>query len=657
MKYLKNAYMLLAFAALFIELFIFNYRTFESFFFPKESSPAAAYSAGSTVQEDASVSFDLSSGAKPYILLDNLDAPAENLYLDLFASEDPDSTLSITISARDQGNNQYYDLPSLTIDPNDESTKYIRLNLSGDAKSLKITVNTTLYSSYRIGTVKLNSFRPLFFSPGRFLGLYAVFLLLFFLRPGSVLYRTAYSLKRRMQTSCIFLLLLSQMLLAAGIGTYNPDYVNPPWDHHKQYHKLAVAITDGHFYLDDEPTLQLKAMENPYDYRQRKAESVPFTWDTAYYEGKYYCYFGILPVFLYYLPWYLLTGTAFPTYLGVLLNAAFLAVGVFFLLDTLVVRYFKKISLGAFVLLDFCLLAGSGFFLIVETPTFYNMPISLGAALTIWGFYFWLNASRESGGLRTGPLTAGAVCMALVAACRPQMLVGSLLALPLFWPSITALFGKDRAQRREILKSLLPAAIPYVLTAAFLMYYNYARFGSPFDFGANYNLTTNDMTARGFHLDRLPFGLFTYLLQPPSINSVYPFMQHVSTSNTYQGVTIRESMFGGFLWFHPILLLLCAFGQAKKILGTLKLKAFVLLSLVMGLAVVCADIEMAGILQRYGTDFGIFLVLPAVLIFMALCQRARKNPALLALCHRGLLAVSIFSGGMYFLWILNRFYD
>lgn len=36
------------------------------------------------------------------------------------------------------------------------------------------------------------------------------------------------------------------------------------------------------------------------------------------------------------------------------------------------------------------------------------------------------------------------------------------------------------------------------------MWYNAARFGSPFDFGANYNLTSNDMTRRGFAVGASP---------------------------------------------------------------------------------------------------------------------------------------------------------
>ena len=40
--------------------------------------------------------------------------------------------------------------------------------------------------------------------------------------------------------------------------------------------------------------------------------------------------------------------------------------------------------------------------------------------------------------------------------------------------------------------------LPFVIFGAFMMFYNYARFGSVFDFGQNYNLTVMDMTAEHF---------------------------------------------------------------------------------------------------------------------------------------------------------------
>ena len=44
--------------------------------------------------------------------------------------------------------------------------------------------------------------------------------------------------------------------------------------------------------------------------------------------------------------------------------------------------------------------------------------------------------------------------------------------------------------------------LPFVIFGAFMMFYNYARFGSVFDFGQNYNLTVMDMTAEHFNIEK-----------------------------------------------------------------------------------------------------------------------------------------------------------
>ena len=57
------------------------------------------------------------------------------------------------------------------------------------------------------------------------------------------------------------------------------------------------------------------------------------------------------------------------------------------------------------------------------------------------------------------------------------------------------------------------------------MLYNRARFGSFFDFGANYNLTVNDMTQRGTNPGRFLPALFAYFLQTPTTTGVFPWIQ------------------------------------------------------------------------------------------------------------------------------------
>ena len=56
----------------------------------------------------------------------------------------------------------------------------------------------------------------------------------------------------------------------------------------------------------------LKSLSNPYDYRLRsmtlEPAGVSYLWDAAYYIGRYYVYFGIVPELLFFLPYYLATG-------------------------------------------------------------------------------------------------------------------------------------------------------------------------------------------------------------------------------------------------------------------------------------------------------------------------------------------------------------
>lgn len=81
-------------------------------------------------------------------------------------------------------------------------------------------------------------------------------------------------------------------------------------------------------------------MDNPYDTKRRKNLKVPSEWDTAYFEGKYYVYFGIAPVLFFYLPYYLITGQGFPTVAGTVFCEALFVLGIVMLLLELVKKIF-----------------------------------------------------------------------------------------------------------------------------------------------------------------------------------------------------------------------------------------------------------------------------------------------------------------------------
>lgn len=206
--------------------------------------------------------------------------------------------------------------------------------------------------------------------------------------------------------------------------------------------------------------------------------------------------------------------------------------------------------------------------------------------------------------------------MALIAGCRPQLLLLACAVLPLL---VVFLRRQDTGRIRTV----LAAGLPFVCVAAGLMWYNAARFGSPFDFGAAYNLTGNDMVLRGTVPERLVDGLFLYLLQPPTITTSFPFLLPSDQTTTYLGLTMVEPLTGGVLVCQPFLWgTVFAFGTRKHeasrwatlIAGAL---------LVAGLFICCFDIEAGGVFGRYTQDFDFIFALAAAIVIL---QRLDGEP-------------------------------
>ena len=389
-------------------------------------------------------------------------------------------------------------------------------------------------------------------------------------------------------------------------------------DNAQQYAELAKAMAHGQLYLEEEPPQWLQDSNDPYDKGARdemqKETGEPYLFDVAYYNGHYYVYFGVVPVILFYLPFYLLTGANFPTAIGVLIAVVAFVLGCSALLDRFARYHFKRVSLGLYLLLQIPLVMCCGVLYLLKFPTFYSLPIALGLAFSVWGLYFWMKG-RASAGPEKWYL-AGSLCMALVAGCRPQLLVLSLVAFPLCW---RAYITKRRLLTPRGAREFACLIAPYLVVAAGLMAYNHARFGSFTDFGANYNLTVNDMTKRGWNIGRLAPALFAYFLQPPSATGVFPYLQPAPFDTTYMGQTIKEVTFGGIFACLPVLWVL---PFAKRVLqlrmsqrSTRTIAGVIVVLLLGGVIVALADAEMAGILQRYFADFS-FMFLAAVVLLV-----------------------------------------
>ncbi len=443
---------------------------------------------------------------------------------------------------------------------------------------------------------------PVDISKKRLLLLFAGLLLLYALRPKSKLYQRSYSAKPFLACLCGVCAICALAIVATHYGFMNPDEIN-----YRQYIELAKAFANGQLFVGIEPSAALMAMDNPYDTNARAAACVEYLWDYAYFNGHYYVYFGVLPALLYQLPFYLLTGNELPVVVDVVVSSIAFCCGAVFFLKKVCDRWFPNVSQGLFFILLLVLLLGSWAAYACAVPGHYGVPIVTGLACLIWGLGFWVGAT-EGGDIRTGWAVAGSVFMALIIACRPQLLAGGIIGLVL----LAGCF--KHMDKRIFVRRLALALIPFVVIFALVAWYNAARFGSPFDFGANYNLTTNDMTHRDFSLDRLPFALFTYLMQPPSVVLQYPYLATNDLTTDYYGVNIVEGMWGGIFALTPVLLVsvLLAARQFRKRFARMPF-ALAVASLAIGFVLVVFDANGAGVLMRYMMDFGFFFAFAAVL--------------------------------------------
>ncbi len=284
-------------------------------------------------------------------------------------------------------------------------------------------------------------------------------------------------------------------------------------------------------------------------------------------------------------------------------------------------RSFPKAKFKEYFLSSLSVSLLSGISLIIRKGFFYGIPIAFGAALAMLSLAFWLKASRDDEKINTKYLAIGSILMALVAGCRPQIFASVFLGIPIFWKYL-------KKKETYHIKNILALVLPMIIIAALLMYYNYARFGSVFDFGANYNLTSNDMTKRGFYFDRIISGTFAFLFELPRLNGVFPFIHPYNIESNYIGMTIYESMIGGIIVINLISFINLFLFKVKKYIKNKEIFYICLLSIIISIVIIIADVEMAGVLPRYMCDFGFLLSISAVLLWMSILTNYKGNTKL-----------------------------
>lgn len=330
---------------------------------------------------------------------------------------------------------------------------------------------------------------------------------LYVVRPGSHLNTKTIQNISRKEKILLFFTLAGTILLCTLPMSLSPVWNGENPEHRNQYEVLAESLLDGRIdleYGDTDP--KLLEMENPYDPEMRTALDVHYHYDHAFYNGKYYMYFGIVPVLLLFAPFRLITGSPLTTYHATQIFTALFISGFFALFLFWAKKFFKTMSLAVYLSLSAAMSIMSVWYL-SKAPALYCTAIAAGICIEIWSLFFFAKAVWGEGSEQQSIVygVLGSLFGALAFGCRPTIALANLLALPMFfhyiklWKvrSANSLPVNRKKIDGKLVKQILAFISPYIVIGILLMLYNYVRFDSVFEFGQSYQLTKADQSGYG----------------------------------------------------------------------------------------------------------------------------------------------------------------
>lgn len=578
-----------------------------------------------------------STSIKPSIEFKNINAKIGTVYIDVTLPDE--ECVSYNIDFTDVTNSNYRlrtGLVSGTVAHGYENTKYVNCQFSGNVENLKIrfTLDNDEKITVNPGDIRFNEDIPMDFSFLRVgIILLCVFAWYFLTKSKIASYTIADAPYATANIVVIVLIvaLISAMLLTNGL--FDSDISQKSGNQITK--ELVDAFANGSITLEREVEKDLLALENPYDWSQRLEKGVVYAWDHVMYEGQYYSYYGITPVILLFLPFYLITGHYFSTVWAVFI---FGFLGLAFLIlfyNCICHRFFNKITVGMFTSSLIMLLLGCGVWFCFMTPNFYEIAQTCGFAFVCMGAYFLADSGILSDKVSNVKICLSGIFFSLAVLSRPTTAVWCIAAVAVIAYGFFILKNAQKG-KRALVKYLAFALIPFAVIGSAQMIYNYARFGSFTDFGIQYSLTINDFTRSEFSPQMAFIGFYNFLFAFPIIKPEYPFIFCNFSDldvNGYYFIANRTAI-GQFFRILPMF----AYFLLPKAIKTLdKGKKAVFTALwslccVILPCIVIYSIWESGYGVRYCVDFSWQMAAGAFVILFILYQKS-KNETVKRMCN------------------------
>ncbi|MFT8704637.1 hypothetical protein [Bifidobacterium aquikefiricola] len=625
-----------------LELFVFNLAHWTSMSNRPVAHATVSMGSGMRLNDDGS--YTITDSGKSTIKLSGIDAHVSNIaipvhrvfsYANIDGANLPvprnstvesraDSSLRVQIEVDDNAHTVPMMLPERTISPYIQSTQRIAVYLAGKTHTVTIHVVNPAGTRFILtANPELNVRVPISVNPLRAILYILVIIVVACLPAFRRLWKEQQFSDRQRR-----IIWMATGLVSVGISTAVCLSTLPwiyfrmtQWQADFEYQSVARALLAGHAWIDHPVANFLSSMANPYQqnlrYDLQQSSHENFLYDFVFYHGKYYSYFGVLPVIAFFLPYLAITGSDLSPWKVMIVLGIVLSLLAVYLVHLIFERFGKGVPLATQIVVSLAFMtAVQPTYYLLYLPTTYSIPIAGGLALAMGAVIFWLLALRVRSRSRVRCvvyLIIGGVMCGLIVGCRPQLCVVAAL-LPLLVATERHLRGNGgmRPARYETVSVTTIAACAAVIAGFPFLVWNKIRFGSLFDFGASYQLTVTDQREQVSGLTKIPYALWQAFVTPPQVTDRFPFIQSVTHESTsaggYQGFFYSEPALGGILWWFPLSLILFLL-FIKGVRSRLRKGAVVLVGTVavLGVVPIVVDVAASAYTARYLCDCALLI--------------------------------------------------
>jgi hypothetical protein len=298
-------------------------------------------------------------------------------------------------------------------------------------------------------------------------------------------------------------------------------------DYRGYYDQLGAAFDRGQLYIQTSPDPAVLSLPNPYDYFERKkiAYDEARTWDLSLYNGKLYLYWGPVPAVIIALikPFWSVEISdqylVFAFILGLFVFQTLLVLRIWF-------RFFNHMPAWTVLMVIFLGGLVDPIPRMLGQPRIYEAAIVCGQFFLVGGIYFAYSALDHPAAPKLNLVLCGFFWICAVGS-RAFLLVPILF---LVFMVIIELARRDLPQKMNLraMSAIIALCLPLTVGGLALGWYNWARFGSVFEFGFGYQLTGRDLNRfrnETFSFAYVPANLYVYLFNPPEIADRFPFIK------------------------------------------------------------------------------------------------------------------------------------